>query len=87
VAAAIKSLLHKFRRKDSLIAATRETVKILAGEHNVSKRSAFSKLAEEPLAAYERDDGPLTSEQLNSIRRIANLSIPEGTILVRQNLL
>ena len=84
------SLLLKFRAKDTRFGVTRETVKALASELDTTETQvvhlALSKLAEEMLAAYEPDDGPLTAGQLASIRKSAKAKMPKGAVLDKQRL-
>ncbi len=87
---ASQSLLLKFRTKDSRFGVTRDTVKALASELDVTETQvvhmALSKLAEETLPAYEPDDGPLTARQLASVRRAAKAGTPKGKVLNKQTL-
>ena len=84
------SLLLKFRAKDTRFGVTRETVKALASELDTTETQvvhlALSRLAEELLAAYEPDDGPLTAGQLASIRKSAKAKMPKGAVLDKQRL-
>ena len=84
------SLLLKFRTKDSRFGVTRDTVKALAAELDVSETQvvhmALSKLAEQALPAYEPDDGPLSARQLASVRKAAKASMPKGKVLDKQTL-
>ena len=84
------SLLLKFRTKDSRFGVTRETVKALAAELDVSETQvvhmALSRLAEEALPAYEPDDGALSARQLASVRKAAKSSMPKGKVLDKQTL-
>lgn len=79
------SMLLKFRAKDTRFGVTRDTVKALAAELDTTETAvvhlALSKLAEEMLAAYEQDAGPLTARELASIRRAASKTLPKGTVL------
>jgi hypothetical protein len=85
-----QSLLLKFRAKDTRFGVTRETVKALASELDVTETQvvhmALSKLAEETLPAYEPDDGPLTARQMASVRRAAKARMPKGKVLNKQSL-
>jgi len=85
-----QSLLLKFRAKDTRFGVTRETVKALASELDVTETQvvhmALSKLAEETLPAYEPDDGPLTARQIAGVRRAAKASMPKGKVLDKQSL-
>lgn len=90
MAATIGSLLLKFRTRDTRFGVTRDTVKALASELDVSETQvvhmALSKLAEEMLPSYERDEGPLTARQLASVRKAAKAGMPKGKVLDRQKL-
>jgi hypothetical protein len=85
-----QSLLLKFRTKDSRFGVTRDTVKALASELDVTETQvvhmALSKLAEEMLPAYEPDDGPLTARQIASVRKATKAGTPKGKLLDTQNL-
>jgi hypothetical protein len=84
------SLLLKFRTRDTRFGVTRDTVKALASELDVTETQvvhmALSKLAEEMLPSYEPDDGPLTARQLAGVRKAAKPSLPKGKVLSRQTL-
>jgi hypothetical protein len=79
------SMLLKFRAKNTRFGVTRETVKALATELDTTETQvvhmALSKLAEELLAGYEPDAGPLTSRELASLRRVAKKALPQGEVL------
>ena len=70
-----ESLLLKFRAKDTRLGVTRHTVRALASELDVNETQvvhvALRRLADSVLPAYEPDDGPLTAQQLVTIRRLA----------------
>jgi hypothetical protein len=87
---ASNSLLVKFRAKDTPFGVTRETVKAIASELDISETQvvhmALSKFAEEVLPAYEPDDGPLTARQIAALRKDAKARLPKGKVLHRQNL-
>jgi hypothetical protein len=84
------SLLLKFRLKDTRFGVTRNTVKALASELDITETQvvhmALSKFAEELLPAYEPDDGPLTSRQLARIRKDAKAHLSKGKVLQRKDL-
>lgn len=90
MASTIGSLLLKFRTRDTRFGVTRDTVKALASELDVSETQvvhmALSKLAEEMLPSYEPDEGPLTARQLASVRRAAKAGMPKGKVIDRQKL-
>jgi hypothetical protein len=68
-------LLVSFRDKDGLLGVTRGTMRRLAAELNLKETQvvhvALRRLADSVLPAYEPDDGPLSAEQLATIRRLA----------------
>ncbi|MEO7853470.1 MAG: hypothetical protein ABIR94_14640 [Rubrivivax sp.] len=84
------SLLLKFRSKNTRFGVTRDTVKALANELDTTETQvvhmALSKLANEMLPAYEADDGPLTADELASVRKRAKLSMPKGKVSAKQSL-
>ena len=83
-------LLLKFRSRDTRSGVTRETVKSLAAELDVTETQvvhmALSKLAEEVLPAYERDDGPLKAAEVTAVRKRAKAAMPKGKVLDKQSL-
>ena len=83
-------LLLKFRSRDTRSGVTRATVKSLAAELDVSETQvvhlALSKLAEEVLPAYERDEATLTSAEVSAVRKRAKAAMPMGKILDKQSL-
>jgi hypothetical protein len=84
------SLLLKFRSKTTQLGVTRETLKALARELDANETQvvhiALTKLAEEVLPAYPRDDAPLTKRQLQQVRKAAKSSLPTGRTLGKQSL-
>lgn len=70
-----KKLLVSFRSRDGMFGVTRGTMRKLAAELNLNETQvvhvALRRLADSVLPAYEADDGPLTAEQLATIRRLA----------------
>lgn len=84
------SLLLKFRAKDSRFGVTRDTVRALASELDISEtlviHMALSRFAEELLPAYEPDDGPLTAKQLAALRKAADRVLPQGRLINRSSL-
>ncbi len=85
-----QSLLLKFRSKNTRTGVTRDTVKALAAQLDVTETQvvhlALSKLAEEALPAYAPDDGPLTASQLAAVRKAAKAALPRGKVLDEQSL-
>ncbi len=70
-----KKLLVSFRSRDGLFGVTRSTMRKLAAELNLNETQvvhvALRRLADSVLPGYEADDGPLSAEQLATIRRLA----------------
>ena len=87
----MSNLLLKFKSKDSPYGVTRETLKALAEEMNVSETMvvhlAVSRFANEVLPAYEKDDGPLTAGDIARIRKVAQLMLPKGKVRNTRSLL
>ncbi len=85
-----ESLLLKFRSKDTSYGVTRNTIKALANELDVSETQvihiALSKFAADILPAYEPDDGALTAKQLAALKQDAAKHMPQGKTLERQAL-
>lgn len=85
------NLLLKFKSKDSPYGVTRETLKALADEMDVSETMvvhlAVSRFAKEVLPAYEMDDGPLTARDIARIRKVAKPMLPRGKVLNTRSLL
>lgn len=84
------SLLLKFRAKDTRFGVTRDTVRALASELEISETQvvhmALSRFAQEMLPAYEPDDGPLTAKQLSALRKAAARVLPQGKLVNRSSL-
>ena len=80
----MSNLLLKFKSKDSPYGVTRETLKAMAEEMDVSETMAvhlaLSRLARDVLPAYEVDDGPLTASDLARIRKAAQPMLPKGKV-------
>ena len=87
---AASSLLLKFRSRDTQFGVTRETVKAMAEQFDLSETEvvhmALSRLAKEELPAYDADEGPLSARQLREIRKIADAALPKGRIVTKQSL-
>jgi hypothetical protein len=68
-------LLVSFRASDGLLGVTRGTVRRLAAELDLKETQvvhlALKRLAESVLPAYQPDEGPLSKQQLATIRRLA----------------
>lgn len=88
--AATSSLLLKFRRRDTQFGVTRDTVKAMAEQFDVSETEvvhmALSRLAKEELPAYEADDGPLTARDFKELRKISDAALPKGRALKKRSL-
>ena len=87
----MSNLLIKFKSKDSRYGVTRETLKALAEEMDVSETMvvhlAISRFAREVLPAYAMDDGPLTKGDIARIRNAAQAMLPKGKALHKRSLL
>jgi hypothetical protein len=87
----VSNLLLKFKAKDSSYGVTRETLKALSHEMDVSETMtvhlALSRLAKDVLPAYEADDGPLTASDMARIRKMAQPMLPKGKVLRTRSLL
>jgi hypothetical protein len=87
----MSNLLLNFKSKDSSYGVTRETLKVLAAEMDVSETTvvhlAISRFAKEVLPAYEMDDGPLTAADIKRIRKVAQPMLPKGKVLSTRSLL
>lgn len=87
----MSNLLLKFKSRDSSYGVTRETLKALALEMDVSETTvvhlAISRFAREVLPAYEMDDGPLTAADIKRVRKAAQPMLPKGKVLNKRSLL
>lgn len=87
----MSNLLLKFKSKDSPYGVTRETLKALAEEMDVSETMAvhlaLSRLAKDVLPAYEADNGPLSKSDLDHIRKVAKPMLAKGKVLSTRSLL
>ncbi|MBL8492549.1 MAG: hypothetical protein JNM82_17355 [Rhodocyclaceae bacterium] len=85
------NLLIKFKSKDSPFGVTRETLKAIAEEMDVSETMAvhlaLSRLAREVLPAYPMDDGPLSAKDLAHVRDAAKPTMPQGKLRKTRSLL
>lgn len=84
-------LLIKFKAKDTSYGVTRDTLKAIAAEMDVSETMvvhlALSRLAKDVLPAYEMDEGPLSARDLAHVRRAAKPMLPKGKTLAKRSLL
>lgn len=87
----MSNLLLKFKARDTPYGVTRETLKAIADELDVSETMAIhlalSRLATEVLPAYEMDEGPLTKADLVRIRKMAQPMLPKGKVRSTRSLL
>lgn len=87
----MRNLLLKFKSKDSPYGVTRETLKALADEMDVSETMAvhlaIARFAKEVLPAYEVDDGQLTVGDIVRIRKAAKPMLPKGKVINTRSLL
>ncbi|MDR2239348.1 MAG: hypothetical protein LBE33_02795 [Zoogloeaceae bacterium] len=87
----MSNLLLKFKAKDSSYGVTRETLKALAEEMDVSETMvvhlAISRFAKEILPAYEADDGPLAQGDIKRLRKAAAPMLPKGKAVRTRSLL
>lgn len=87
----MSNLLLKFKSKDSPYGVTRDTLKAMAEEMDVSETMAvhlaLSRLARDVLPAYEVDEGPLAASDLARIRKVAQPMLPKGKVLNKRSLL
>ena len=87
----MRNLLLKFKSKDSPYGVTRETLKALADEMDISETMvvhlAVSRFAKEVLPAYEADDSPLMAKDVERIRKAAEPMLPKGKVINTQSLL
>lgn len=85
-----ENLLVKFRGKDTQFGVTRDTVRAMATELDVTETQvihiALSKFAADVLPAYAPDDGALTARQIAALRKDAAKHLPQGKMIARQDL-
>ena len=78
----VDSLLLKFRDKDSACGVSRETLRKLSKELNMSETMivhfALARFAREVLPGYEPDEGPLSQADLKRVRARAQETLPTG---------
>jgi len=84
--AAGSGILLRYRDKDSAYGVSRATAVKLADTLGVSETQvihvALAHLAKQTLPRYEIDNGPLTEEQMDEIRRLQ----PAGRMKTRERL-
>lgn len=83
-------LLLKFRAASTPYGVTRETLKALAAELDMSETMvihlAVSRFAREILPAYEPDDGPLPAGYRAWLEKAARARLPKGNVASRKSL-
>src|SRR6185436_12499696 len=79
-------ILLRYRDKDTAYGVTRKTTTKLAEALGLSETQvvhvALANLARQTLPRYEADNGPLTKEQMDAIRRLQ----PPGRMKVKASL-
>jgi hypothetical protein len=84
-------LLLKFRDKDTPYGVTRETLRALSAELDMTETMvihlAVSRFAKEVLPAYDADEGPLTPAYVSWLKRTARAALPRGKVLRKRSLL
>ena len=83
-------LLLKFRVKSTPYGVTRETLKALAAELDMTETMvvhlAVSRFAKEVLPNYEADDGPFPPGYLAWLRETAKTRLPRGKVVSKKSL-
>jgi hypothetical protein len=83
---AAAGILLRYRDKDTAYGVTRKTTTRLAQTLGLSETQvvhvALANLARQTLPRYEPDDGPLTQQQMDEIRRLQ----PPGRMKVKESL-
>jgi len=83
---AAEGILLRYRDKDTAYGVTRKTTTKLAETLGLSETQvvhvALANLARQTLPRYEADNGPLTKEQMDAIRRLQ----PPGRMKVKASL-
>ena len=79
-------ILLRYRDQDTAYGVTRKTTTRIARTLGLSETQvvhvALANLARQTLPRYEPDDGPLTRQQMNQIRRMQ----PPGRMKVKKSL-
>jgi hypothetical protein len=85
------NLLLKFRIKDTPYGISRDVLKAISKELDMSETMvvhlALSRFAKEVLPGYEADDGALSKGDLSWVREQARGKLPHGKVLSRKSLL
>ena len=83
-------LLLKFRSRNTQFGVTRETVKAMAAQFDLSETEvvhmALSRMAKDELPAYEADEGPLSASDMKALTKIAQAALPKGKAVKTHNL-
>ena len=83
---AAEGILLRYRDRDTAYGVTRKTTAKLAETLGLSETQvvhvALANLARQTLPRYEADNGPLTKEQMDAIRRLQ----PPGRMKVKASL-
>ena len=83
-------LLLKFRTKSTTYGVTRETLKALAAELDMTETMvihlAVSRFAKEVLPTYVADDGPFPPGYLAWLRKSAEARLPRGKVIGKKSL-
>jgi hypothetical protein len=84
-------LLLKFRARNTPYGVTRETLKALSVELDMTETMvihlAVSRFAKEVLPAYEPDEGPLSPGYVAWLRKTAKSRLPKGRVISKKSLL
>lgn len=83
-------LLLKFRTRNTSWGVTRETLKALSAELDMTETMvvhlAVSRFAREILPAYEADEGPLTPAYVAWLKKSTKARLPRGKPLSTKSL-
>jgi hypothetical protein len=83
-------LLLKFRVKSTPYGVTRQTLKAIASELDLTETMvihlAVSRFAQEVLPRYEADDGPFPSGYLAWLRESSKPRLPRGKVIGKKSL-
>lgn len=86
-----EKLLLKMRTRDTAYGVTRETLKALAAELDLSETMvvhlAVARFARDVLPSYEPDEGPLPPAYLAWLKRTAKARLPGGRVVSRRTLI
>ena len=90
-AASMSALLVEFPEHDSELRVSRQTIQALAQRFDMSETEvvhlALARLAHEEQPTYAADDGPLTDDDIEELRKAARSALPAGALLRRSTLL